>query len=497
MTSSFARGATLGVSRPAVIDWLDRHADVSVRFIVAPPGFGKTTAITAYCARASGRRRVYEALDEHTTREALLGAIAEARTALAEGPVELILDDVHLADAETRAALDAFVADLPAGLSCILASQRRDVIDVGTLFARGAVALCDQGRLGLDTGDAQSLCAQARVDISPAALAALIARTDGWPPAIVGTLREMTRDTISLDAAYERWRDHGRLAAIDFVNALLERMPPAERGALRRWCHDGTALAQAELAVLHRCGFFVRFDRGSYALMRWVDELFGVERSPAGEPPPLALTLFGRFSAEIAGVPIVWARRRDQQIVKYLALRPQGWATRIELAEIFWPGIARPLALQNLRTACSTIRRALGNAVGIACVDRYFRAGERLALDRTAIVCDVDRFRQHAAQAEREDAAGALGAAIDHLRAAEALYATGLFAGDPSEPMFFAQTEELAAIYGRLLGRLSGALIEYGSPDLARAYATKAHRFRGFEQRGASGTQIHLRFAAS
>jgi DNA-binding SARP family transcriptional activator len=195
-------------------------------------------------------------------------------------------------------------------------------------------------------------------------------------------------------------------------------------------------------------------------------------------------------------VPIVWARRRDQHIVKYLLLQPDGAATRTHLAEVFCPATARPQAMQNLRTACSTIRRAIGNVVGLPNVDAYFVAGDRLAFNRAAIVCDVERFRHHAACAEADDAADGAHDAVAHLRAAERLYGHGLFAGDVSEPLFLAEAQDLAALYARVLGRLSGMLIERGSLDLARGYAAKAHKL-GLLPDAERGPQVHLRVAAS
>jgi DNA-binding SARP family transcriptional activator len=167
------------------------------------------------------------------------------------------------------------------------------------------------------------------------------------------------------------------------------------------------------------------------------------------------------------------------------------------LAGVFWPGVARPLALQNLRTACSTIRRALGNVVGMERVGDYFVASERLSLNWGAIVGDVDRFRRQVALAAAADAAGSLDDAIVHLRAAERLYGNGLFAGDDSEPAFLAGAQELAQIYAGVLARLSDALIEFGSPAVAREYAAKALKFGFIGRAGAAGTQKHLRFAAS
>jgi hypothetical protein len=492
MTGTASRFFPRVIVRQNVLDWLTDHADVGVRLIVAPPGFGKTTALTAYAAGESERLRLYIAIDARTTHDAVTSAIASASAA-----TEIVLDDMHLASDCLRARVNEIVADLPQGITFVIASQRRDIVDVGTLFARGLVALCDQSQLALSLDEVRALFATHEIEATETTIGALLSRTDGWPPAIIGTVREIVREPQSVDAAYARWRRDWMLPAFDLIGGLLERVPLPERTATRRSFCDGETLDQATLAVLHRCGFFVRFNAGTFTLMPWVDELFAANRGQADGQPVLSVGLFGRFTAHVDGDPIVWARRRDQDIIKYLALQPDASATRLELAEIFWPEMARPLALQNLRTACSTIRRAIGSVVGMDNVDAYFIAGKRLMLNRATVVCDVDRFRRHVTFAEADDAAGAVSDAIVHLRAAASLYGNGLFAGDVSQTLFSADARELHCIYARVLKRLSGALIERGSPELAREYATRALKLGLFAQHDAAGSQVHLRFAAS
>jgi hypothetical protein len=120
-----------------------------------------------------------------------------------------------------------------------------------------------------------------------------------------------------------------------------------------------------------------------------------------------------------------------------------------------------------------------------------------LRLNRATVVCDVDRFRRHIGLAEADDAAGLVGDAIGHLRDAESLYGHGLFAGDDSQPIFAADAQELGGMYARVLTRLSGALIEAGSPELAREYAARALKLGLFGRHDRAATEIDLRFAAS
>jgi hypothetical protein len=482
--------------------WLLDHADVRVRLLIAPPGFGKTTALTAYAHTTPAARRCWVTIDATTTTAAVERAITDAftrepRSVTGDPSLEVLLDDLHLATPELVAFINALVSNGPPHIAFVIAAQRRDLLAVGTWFAHGLVALCDQSRLALNATDAAELFAAHGIEHDGAAIDDLIVRTDGWPPAVVGTIRELLREPQPVAAAYARWRTSWSVPALDLVTALLEPVPPAERAAFDRLVREGTQLDQATLAVLHRYGFFVRFDAGMFTLMRWVTDLFPISDRGRRERPVLRIGLFGRFTASIGDVPISWARRRDANIIKYLALQPDGSATRLQLADVFWPDTARPLAMQNLRTACSTIRRAIGNVVGMERVDDYFIAGDRLILNRSTVTCDVERFRRLVRLADADDAAGATVQAITHFRAAEALYGNGLFAGDISEPVFFATARELAETYARILDRLSAELIVLGSPELARAYAAKAHKLGFFQRNRAAGANVNLRFVAS
>ena len=338
-TDQRARSAWRLIARPTIATWLREHADVTVRLLVAPPGFGKTAALAAYLP-AHSRRCVRLNFDARTTAQDVRAALDCARRERTDGAagIELVLDDVQLAGPEVLAALNADFADPPPNVFFVVAAQRRDIFDVGTLFARGTIAVCDQSQLAFSAAEARVLFAACSATATPAAIDALVARCDGWPTAIAGTIRESLRAPQSTASAYERWQRNLTVPGIDLVNVLLERVPFPERAAARRHFSDGAPLDAHALTALHRCGFFVICDNGTFAMMRCIDELFPATRTTQGGPdeqsehPLLEVQLFGRFTASVAGIPIVWARRRDQHIIKYLLLHPDGSATRAD-----WP----------------------------------------------------------------------------------------------------------------------------------------------------------------
>lgn len=112
----------------------------------------------------------------------------------------------------------------------------------------------------------------------------------------------------------------------------------------------------------------------------------------AFSPPPMKVRMFGWFQATVNGQNLQWIRRRDGQIFKYLALQPGGTATRSQIQRAFWPDAAPTLTAQNLRTACSNIRKAIARIVGYDQVDSYFHSGTKLGLELNNVVVDINAF---------------------------------------------------------------------------------------------------------
>jgi DNA-binding SARP family transcriptional activator len=163
------------------------------------------------------------------------------------------------------------------------------------------------------------------------------------------------------------------------------------------------------------------------------------------EAIPLEIEVFGTFRVRVGGQEIRFARRRDRNIVEFLALRRDGKASRTELLETFWPGGDRGLARQGLRTACSMIRRAFGACVGEERVSAYFEA------DAAAVVLRSEstgnRYLQFVEQVERAreaERSGAPEAAERSWSAAAALYTGPLLAGEELAMPWVAQAARAA-----------------------------------------------------
>jgi hypothetical protein len=497
------------IPRPRLAFWLEDNADFPVRLVIAPAGFGKTTVLLEHLASRS--RCTYVRLDESTTLSSLRAHLrrevgfgfeegAGALDAAPGRPIEIIFDDVQRANDQVLAYINRLISEPPTGVSLIVAAQYRDLFEVGALFAHGLVALCDQSELAFDADEISSLCQAYGVEASRETIETVVERCDGWPLALAGAVREALATESSIEVGLAAWYRRSALPATDLVNELLARVTPGQREDTQRYLTEGQPLDQSTLASLHRSGFFVRRNDGMFAMMHCLDGVYPARHANATPNvglPVLNVRMFGRFEARINGVPIVWVRRRDQQIIKYLLLLPQSSASRSEVAKIFWPDTRLSVAMQSLRTACSTIRRAIANVVGADHVDEYLIIDERLTLNRAMIVCDIDRFQRHIMAGDAADEAGAVNDAVAHYRAAERLYGIGLLAGDVRGPLFERAARTVADDYMKKTARLSVLLRGQGLVSLADTYAAKAENVRAGSGSPSIGMQKDLRFAAS
>jgi DNA-binding SARP family transcriptional activator len=144
-------------------------------------------------------------------------------------------------------------------------------------------------------------------------------------------------------------------------------------------------------------------------------------------------------------------------------LQPNGKVSRAEIGRAFWPGAERHLVAQSLRTACSNIRKAIAQIVGVKQVDAYFRAGDELAINLENVIVDVNRFILHANDADEEYMRGELRPAYAHYRSAARLYRDDLLPGDAPEPWVGSLGAELKRRHVKVLARVAevGAALGY------------------------------------
>lgn len=425
------------IARPALERWLDRHARMPVRLVAAPAASGKTTGVALW-ARARLDEvawiTVAPGASESDLCESLLHALSpppgiDLRRALATSPKrQIVIDAADAGDAEARAFLSRLYAEGPAQTTFVYLTRSANALDLLRGFTTGIAASFERSQLPFDDAQVERLCAFHEVAATPAQRAQLIATTGGWPLAVAGAIRHAASVGTPFEGAFDRWLDASRGIVSRLVDDALMHAPPAVADAFARIVADRTSdVALGELAA---AGLFVDELDGRLQLNPVIRALGagGRRRSPG----PAVLHMFGRFRITIGDDEIEFMRRRDRQILQYLALQPDGAATRSSLVRVFWPESDSQLAGQALRTACSTIRRSFAKRVGREAVDAYIRSEGpvlRLRLDNVQSTCD--RFRSHVDLASIADEDGRTDAAFAHWAAAVRLYAAPLLSGEP------------------------------------------------------------------
>jgi DNA-binding SARP family transcriptional activator len=469
--------------------WLNTHAGLPVRLIIAPAGTGKTTLALQYVS-ATSALGAYCALPEHATPADFIASVASALNLAktpptyvellvamrraATKPLELVIDDVDHADDEARALALKLVENLPENISLIYCSRTRDSVDAKRWVARGLAAMCDARRLAFDASEVALFADACGVTYSNAEISRLLDESDGWAIVTTGAVRAAEENERSLCEAYDRWRAAYGEVFLDFVIADAERATPEDHALVQTLIYGKGIADEKALPRLESRGLFVINDGGVLRPFKALHQARSVPVHDVETSIPLVARMLGRFSVSISGREVEWIRRRDQQIVKYLLVRQGASATRAEIAALFWPGVEKQLASQSVRTACSNIRKALASVVGYSRVDRYFRASHTILIDLSTVVTDAGRFTAHAMAGDSTYAAGDMLEATQHYEAAEKIYAGRLYDEDAVEPWFAQSARALEERLGLVLERLAEAAYAKGDIKHAAEYAYRA-----------------------
>lgn len=466
----------LTIRRPRLERWLDAYAQYPVRLIIAPPGSGKTSLVLKYCD-GSGRNTAYQRIPSGADAQYVRRMIGKLLSASPAQCFEQIIDEIDNATPEGIAELAQLVETAPENLTLIYIARSRECIDVRRLVARGVAVLCDARRLAFDADEVSTLAEACGVTAGNLDVRRLIDDTDGWALAVSSAIRTAAAENETIDNAYRNWRAQSQTLLREFVAAEVERAPAQVQDVF--WTlYEGTGRPDpAQMRELEAHGLFIV--HGADDVPRLYRPLgpFGARRTveePAAVTAPLMVRMFRSFEARIEGRDIPWVRRRDQQIVKYLLLKPNGMATRSELASVFWADTDRHCATQSVRTACSTIRKAFAALVGPANVDLYFRTAPDIQIDIRNVVCDVRRFMTHAGDGDADFERGNVEDAAMHYRAAEKLYAGSLLEFDLPEPWIVSQSAALSDRFMQVLERLGTMAVEHEELTTATQYMRRA-----------------------
>ncbi len=202
------------VPRDRLVSRLLGTSHVPIALLVAPAGYGKTTALLQWDAEDE-RPFVWFTLDErHSDPARLIGSIARALNEVepiddavfaalspprpntagvvvprlcesllaAHSPVVLVVDDVHMVRSQDALRPLVRIAEsLPAGSMLVLASRDQPQIPIGRLRANHRLIELNAHDLVMTRSEGAKLLDAAGLELSPGAAARLVERTEGWP----------------------------------------------------------------------------------------------------------------------------------------------------------------------------------------------------------------------------------------------------------------------------------------------------------------------------
>lgn len=254
------------VPRPRLVARLRKRGEDRLTLISAPAGFGKTTLLAQWLAgmRDDRNSAAWVSLDaedndptrfwsytiaalQRTSPGLAAGAMARLHspqpppieTVLAalineidarDGDVALVLDDFHVIEAEAIHQAVAFLLDhLPARLRLVIASRTDPPLPLGRLRARGQLVELRAADLRFTAREASAFLNRAmRLGLSPADVATLEARTEGWIAGLqLAALSMRGRDDVSGFLA--AFSGDNRFIADYLVEEILERQPESVR----------------------------------------------------------------------------------------------------------------------------------------------------------------------------------------------------------------------------------------------------------------------------
>jgi LuxR family maltose regulon positive regulatory protein len=207
------------VDRPRITRSLDTAGDTALTLVAAPAGYGKTTAVRAWCATSDAAlawvtvdagdndlsrlwRYVATAVDRVRPglgRRALQrldvasGSVEAAVDELMNGiaafqqPLILVLDDLHtVTNDECLASIDYALTHLPSNARLIVITRVDPDLNLARLRAAGALVELRTSELAFDEHEAHELLVtHGGLDLGPEEIKRLVSRTEGWPAALV------------------------------------------------------------------------------------------------------------------------------------------------------------------------------------------------------------------------------------------------------------------------------------------------------------------------
>jgi hypothetical protein len=422
------------ILRPRVLDLIAQSSFAPVRMICAPHGGGKTTVLRQFALQ--NRHIKIVSLPRHASRLQVIACLGQR----ANATLTLVDQFDQLSPAGSEALFEIIEANWPFGNSYLLAGASRTQMHVQSMMARGIAAVIDSSVLSFSSSEIAELANAYGVACDEMDVEQLKYDTEGWPLAVSWIVRDAARDGHGLRGAFERWRERNGHMLIELVAASHNDTASTETFVTAIRSPDDPA-SQRALERLEANGYPIVRMCPSFRPYRLLTQIADAQQDPTPAEHldgRLVITLFGRFSCRIAHRSVAFDRRRDQNVLTYIALAADATVTRAELLITFWPNASAAVASQGLRSTLWRLRRALAEAAGCD-AGRYISVGNSIALDLDWVSIDARLFREYAERAATAIAKGDRLAARDHYRQAERLHVGTLLASEAAEPQLAAQ----------------------------------------------------------
>jgi LuxR family maltose regulon positive regulatory protein len=255
------------IERPRLWDLLDRGSNARLTLVSAPAGFGKTTLLAEWLAQPSiqGQAIAWLSLDEadddptlfwpHVV-SALQAALVKAGSDVPafpeatlpddafiaillnqltelERPVILILDDLHVVEhPDIHARLATFMDRLPSNMRVVISTRADPPLPLARLRVRGDLVEVRAADLRMTRDEiAAYLNDSMGLSLSPAELATLEQRTEGWVAALQLAVISLQgrSDTSAFIAGFA---GSDRYVVDYLVDEVLQRLPDDIRSFL-------------------------------------------------------------------------------------------------------------------------------------------------------------------------------------------------------------------------------------------------------------------------
>ena len=330
------------VERPRVRHALDAGDHAALTLVAAPAGYGKTTAVRAWCASldaaivwvtldagdndpvrlwryvATGVDRVRRGLGQSALRRlgvsgsSIEDAVDELLNGIAAfgARMVIVLDDLHaVTNEECLSSIDHALDHLPAAARLIVTTRVDPALSLARFRAGGRLSELRAAELAFSPAEARELLVVGgQLELGGEEIGVLVERTEGWPAALV--LAGLWLRTVDDPArAVRAFGGEHRFVAEYLSNEVLASLDDDLRSFLNAAAVLGEVTAElcddvlertdsaVKLAELEHANLFVeRLERGGWFR---VHQLFaGYARAQLASSDPEAATRIHRRAAE-------------------------------------------------------------------------------------------------------------------------------------------------------------------------------------------------------